>query len=44
MVIKKNGSKRVRVGRGPDCDLVLPDPSVSRLHAEFILDDTSASI
>ena len=27
---------RVRIGRQPDCDVVLVDPDVSRLHAEIV--------
>lgn len=27
--------ERLRIGRSPDCDLVLPHPSVSRRHAEL---------
>lgn len=27
---------RVRLGRQPDCDVVLVDPSISRLHAELV--------
>jgi class 3 adenylate cyclase len=28
-------AERVRLGRQPDCDVVLMDPSISRLHAEL---------
>ncbi|MCL5966478.1 MAG: sigma 54-interacting transcriptional regulator [Deltaproteobacteria bacterium] len=42
------GLKEVRIGRGRDADLLLPDPSVSRLHArifrvgeQYFLADTS---
>jgi len=27
----------LRIGRGPDCDIVLDDPGVSRSHAELTL-------
>lgn len=27
--------EQVRIGRQPDCDVVLPDPDVSRVHAEL---------
>ncbi|HSG06507.1 MAG TPA: sigma 54-interacting transcriptional regulator [Nitrospiria bacterium] len=29
------GSKEIRIGRGKEADLLLPDPSVSRLHARI---------
>ncbi|HXX47438.1 MAG TPA: FHA domain-containing protein, partial [Myxococcota bacterium] len=29
---------RIRLGRQPDCDVVLVDPSISRLHAELVRD------
>lgn len=29
--------KRLRIGRGDDCELLLPHPSISRLHAELIV-------
>ncbi len=42
------GLKEIRLGRGADADLLLPDPSVSRLHArifrvgeQYFLADTS---
>jgi len=42
------GLKEIRIGRGRDADLLLPDPSVSRLHArifrvgeQYFLADTS---
>ena len=42
------GAKEVRIGRGREADLQLPDPSVSRLHArifrvgeQYFLSDTS---
>lgn len=42
------GVKEIRIGRGRDADLLLPDPSVSRLHArifrvgeQYFLADTS---
>lgn len=30
------GLKEVRIGRSPESDLVLPDPSISRLHARIV--------
>lgn len=30
---------RLRIGRSPDCDLVIDDPSISRVHAELVFDD-----
>src|SRR5512145_3126890 len=42
------GVKEIRIGRGREADLLLPDPSVSRLHArifrvgeQYFLADTS---
>ncbi|HXZ84511.1 MAG TPA: FHA domain-containing protein [Myxococcota bacterium] len=29
-------AERIRLGRQPDCDVVLLDPSISRLHAELV--------
>ncbi len=44
------GVKEIRIGRGVDADLLLPDPSVSRLHArifrvgdQYFLADTSSN-
>ncbi len=44
------GVKEIRIGRGADADLLLPDPSVSRLHArifrvgeQYFLADTSSN-
>jgi tetratricopeptide (TPR) repeat protein len=30
------GRGRIRLGRGPECDVVLHDPSISRAHAELV--------
>lgn len=35
---------RMTVGRGPDCDIVLPSPSVSRMHAEILADAGGALV
>ncbi|HXD68154.1 MAG TPA: FHA domain-containing protein, partial [Solirubrobacteraceae bacterium] len=32
------------IGRAPACDLVLDDPSVSRAHAEIIVDEDGAML
>jgi hypothetical protein len=37
-------SGAVRVGRAPDCDVVVPSPRVSRYHAELSVDDQGARV
>jgi DNA-binding winged helix-turn-helix (wHTH) protein len=32
------------VGRGPDCDVLIPDASVSRVHARIVVDASGATI
>jgi putative peptide zinc metalloprotease protein len=36
--------RRLAIGRAPACDLVLDDPSVSRAHAEIIVDEDGATL
>ena len=37
-------SGSVRVGRAPDCDVVVPSPRVSRYHAELTVDGQGARV
>ncbi len=38
------GRDRITVGRGADCDLVLPDAEVSRRHAAFAVSDAAITL
>ena len=35
LILPRGDQAVLRIGRSPDCDLTLPDPTVSRLHAEL---------